>query len=492
MHVLLATEGTYPFVDGGVTTWCAQLIDGLPDVRYTVYAVTGDVTARPLFDVPRDTAVVQVPLWGVEHPSEWGLPAGGTLDLIRRTRAAQGSRADEFAELLTGFLDDLDAPQADPAAAARRLVALHRFFLEYDMLAALGSDAAWDALVAAARRSVWAGAATIGDLTACMRWLRALMMPLAVPVPEADLTHITIAGLAAVPGIIARLERGTPMIVTEHGVALRERYLAILTDRTLSDAQGRFMVAVSELMTAITYALADVVAPVCAWNGRWERRLGVKESALRVIHNGVDPTIFVPHDKPSTSPGADRPTAVAAARVYSLKDIETMIRAAARTREHVPDALFVVYGSLTADKPYTARCRALITELGLEADFLLAGLAPEPTEIFNQGDIAVLSSVSEAFPYTVLEAMSCGRPVAATDVGGVREIIDGWGELVPPRDPVALGDACARLLADGRRRGELGRRGRERVLARFRAATVATQYRALYQEFIVERELVSA
>ena len=492
MHVLLATEGTYPFVDGGVTTWCAQLIDGLPDVRFTVYAVTGDVTARPLFDVPRDTTVVQVPLWGVEHPAEWGLSTGGTLDLIRRTRAAQGAKAEDFARLLTGFLADLDAPHANPPAAAERLVALHRFFLEYDMLAALASDAAWDALVGAARGAQWAQAATIGDLTACMRWLRALMMPLAVPVPEADLTHITIAGLAAVPGIIARLERGTPLIVTEHGVALRERYLAILTNRHLSDAQRRFMVAIAELMTAVTYSLADVVAPVCAWNGRWERHLGVKPSALRVIHNGVDPAIFVPRDKPTTSLGAGRPTAVAAARIYPLKDIETMIRAAARTRELVPDALFVVYGSLTADKPYAERCRALITELGLEQDFLLAGLAPEPTEIFNQGDIAVLSSVSEAFPYTVLEAMSCGRPVAATDVGGVREIIAGWGELVPPRDPVALGDACARLLSDGRRRGELGRRGRELVLAHFRAANVAMQYRALYSEFVLERELVSA
>ena len=127
------------------------------------------------------------------------------------------------------------------------------------------------------------------------------------------------------------------------------------------------MVAVAELMTAVTYSLADVVAPVCAWNGRWERHLGVKPSALRVIHNGVDPTIFVPRDKPTTSLGAGRPTAVAAARIFPLKDIETMIRAAARTRELVPDALFVVYGSLTADKPYAERCRALITELGLES-----------------------------------------------------------------------------------------------------------------------------
>ncbi|MCP6588507.1 hypothetical protein NL514_30405, partial [Klebsiella pneumoniae] len=69
--------------------------------------------------------------------------------------------------------------------------------------------------------------------------------------------------------------------------------------------------------------------------------------------------------------------------MFPLKDIETMIRAAARTRERIPDVLFLLYGSLTADPPYVERCRALIAELGLEETFVPAGLAPEPTEIFN-------------------------------------------------------------------------------------------------------------
>src|SRR5262249_19661773 len=151
---------------------------------------------------------------------------------------------------------------------------------------------------------------------------------------------------------------------------------------------------------AVTYAHADVIAPVCTWNTRWERRLGAGEEMLLPICNGVDVEAFTPRDKPRTSAGHGRPTVVAAARIYPLKDIETMIRAAAVTGGAIPDVLFLVSGSLTADPDYVERCRALIDELGLADTFVLAGLAPEPTEIFNQGDIGVLSSVSEAFPYT--------------------------------------------------------------------------------------------
>ena len=162
-----------------------------------------------------------------------------------------------------------------------------------------------------------------------------------------------------------------------------------------------------------------------------------------------------------------------------------MIRAAAVTREAIPDVLFLLYGSLSADPPYVERCRALVAELQLEDTFVFAGLAPEPTEIFNQGDIGILSSVSEAFPYTVLEALACARPVAATDVGGVSEMLEGWGILVPPRDAAALGRGCVTLLADPQNRARLGRRGRERVLARFRSSMVVERYDNLYDRLTI-------
>jgi glycosyltransferase involved in cell wall biosynthesis len=479
-HVLLLTEGTYPFVDGGVSTWCNQIVAGIPDVQFTVLAVTGDVTARQLYDVPPNVEVMQVPLWGVEHPAEWGLTLHGARDLARRRRRTHGEMAGEFAHRFRGFLADLAGTEVDGRAAGRRLAALHRFFLEHDYVAALQSTQAWDAFRESAATAPWAVGAREQDLVTCLRWLRALLMPIALPIPEADISHATLAGLAAMPGIVARIERGTPLLVTEHGVYLRERYLAVST-ALLPLAQRRFLLAMAELMATVTYAWADTIAPVCHWNTRWERRLGADPDALLPVHNGVDVDAFAPRDKPPTSPGWNRPTAVAASRVFPLKDIETMIRAAAVTRRLVPDVLFLLYGSLTADPPYVERCRALVTELGLEQTFVFAGLAPDPTDIFNQGDIGVLSSVSEAFPYTVLEALACARPVAATDVGGVSELLQGWGLLVPPRDPEALGTACANLLRDSYNRARLGRRGRERVLAQFRSSMVVQDYGEIYE-----------
>lgn len=490
-RVLLLTEGTYPFVDGGVSTWCDQIVRGMPEVAFTVYAITGGVEATARYDLPPGTGLVQVPLWGVEHPAEWGLPTGGAIATARRRLAVRGPVAERFAGMLAGLLGDLAAPEADPLGAGRRLAALHRFLLAHDFPAAMARVETWRAFREAAREAAWARGASAEDLTTCLRWLRALLMPLALPVPRADVSHATISGLAALPGVVARIERGTPLLLTEHGVYLRERYLAVAgTD--LPDAQRRFLLALAELTAAVTYAHADHVAPVCSYNSRWEHRLGVPPERVRPIWNGIDPSLFTPRDTPPTSPGYGRPTAVAAARVFPLKDIETMIRAAARTRERIPDVLFLLYGSLTADPPYVERCRALIAELGLEETFVPAGLAPEPTEIFNQGDIGVLSSVSEAFPYTVLEALACARPVAATDVGGVAEMLEGWGALVPPRDPVALGDACADLLADRSRRAMLGRRGRERVLARFRSQMVVDGYRDLYRRLAPAAERAAA
>lgn len=481
-RVLLLTEGTYPFVDGGVSTWCDQILASLPEVAFTVYAVTGDVQARLRYRPPEGTEVIQVPLWGVEHPAEWGLPLEGAASAVRRRLRVRGELARSFAALFEAFLGDLAEPERDPVAAGRRLARMHDFFMAHDFPAAMGAPQTWAAFQRAAARSPWAREATAEDLTTCLRWLRALLMPLALPVPVADVSHATISGIAAFPGVIARITRGTPLLLTEHGVALRERYLAVSSDEDLTVTQKRFMLAIAELAASVVYRHADHIAPVCRFNARWEHRLGASAQRVDPIWNGIDPSLFTPRDVPPTSPGFGRPTAVAAARVFPLKDVETMIRAAARARDAIPDVLFLLYGSLTADVPYVRRCQALVAELGLQETFVMAGLAPEPTEIFNQGDIGVLSSVSEAFPYTVLEALACGRPVAATDVGGVREMLEGWGELVPARDHAALGDACVRLLSDSRRRVTLGRRGRERVLSRFRAAMVADRYRALYRD----------
>jgi polysaccharide biosynthesis protein PelF len=92
----------------------------------------------------------------------------------------------------------------------------------------------------------------------------------------------------------------------------------------------------------------------------------------------------------------------------------------------------------------------------------------------------VLPSISEAFPYAVIEAMLCGAAIVATDVGGVAEAITGCSILVRPGRPDDIADAILRLLDDPAQRRHLGAAARARALERFTLQTVLDAYRRSY------------
>ena len=482
--VLLTTEGTYPFVGGGVSTWCDLLCQELGEIDFTVFALTGSPVAELRYTLPANVVeVLQVPLWGMAEPAEHVDPQIGVAGILRRRAVTTDEAiAVDFVPYLRVLLAGLDGTVSNPDVLGGALDRLAVYFETHDWGVTWKARSTWEVFRMSASRGSYGGVEpTVWDMTTGLRWLHFFLMPLAVPLPRTSIVHATIAAFAALPGIVAKVRWGTPFILTEHGVAVRERYIAVAS-QDMSPWSGRFLIALSSLIARLAYAHADVIAPVADYNRRWEVQMGAGPEKIRTIYNGVDPGIFLPQPRPDG--GVGRPTVVAAARVFPLKDVETMIRAAAVTRERVPGVRFVVYGSLDADLPYVERCRALIEELGLEETFELAGLHHSPADLYCEGDISILSSISEGFPYTVLESMACGRPVVATDVGGVREALEGFGIVVPPRDPVALGEAAARLLLDHSLRSELGRRSREEVLARYRIGHSIDGYRWLYEELV--------
>jgi glycosyltransferase involved in cell wall biosynthesis len=184
------------------------------------------------------------------------------------------------------------------------------------------------------------------------------------------------------------------------------------------------------------------------------------------------------------------PVAVAAARVFPLKDIETMIRSADVARRQLPDVRFLVYGSLDADRPYVDKCRALIEELDLTSTFIFGGFHSSPAQVYNAGDISVCPPSPRASRTRCSSRCPCARPVAATDVGGVSEALAGYGLVVPPRDGAALGEAAVELLRDSERRLELGRRAREQVSRRYRTTHSVDSYRTLYDQLVTGEHLL--
>ena len=124
--------------------------------------------------------------------------------------------------------------------------------------------------------------------------------------------------------------------------------------------------------------------------------------------------------------------------------------------------------------------------LGLEDRVVFFGSRSDVPALLNDFDVFVLASRHEGLPLTILEAMSSGLPVVATDVGSVGETVENGvnGFLVPPDRPKAIAEALDRLLRDSALRLRMGEAGRRRAVAEFSMAEAVRKHAALYMEIL--------
>ena len=159
-------------------------------------------------------------------------------------------------------------------------------------------------------------------------------------------------------------------------------------------------------------------------------------------------------------------------------------------KQSIPDVEFRFYGS-PSDAKYYAECQARVKELRLEHTVVFAGSTKEPWAVYRRADVVAMASISEGFPYALIEAMLSGSAIVATDVGGVREALATAGLLVNPCDPPAMAKAVIAMLSSPAERRRVGDMARSRALQHFTDDKFVNQYRESYQQFstIVHRPL---
>ena len=203
-----------------------------------------------------------------------------------------------------------------------------------------------------------------------------------------------------------------------------------------------------------------------------------------VIYNGIPITRFVSSARQDNAKKEKDVVVLHVGRFAPPKNHLLLVEAFALAVKEYPKMRLWLVG----DGPLRPAVEKVVKEKGLDNKILFIGVVPNVEDFLADCDVFVLSSDFEGFGIVIAEAMAAGKPVVATGVGGVPELVEDGvtGILVPPCNPEALAKGILRLAKDSDLRQRMGKAAQERALERFDIARTAREYEALYLRLLKE------
>ncbi len=260
--------------------------------------------------------------------------------------------------------------------------------------------------------------------------------------------------------VAGQLRRGTKVVNTLHATAMFERF----------SRKQKVKFWTSALLTNRFVSVCDETSDVLA------RRFRIPARKLAVIENGIDVARFL-----SIPPREQREEVVfgGVARMTKTKNQQLLIEAFARARNVHPAIRLRLLGSGAAEEP---RLKALAATLELGESIEFCGYRDDVPGFLGEIDVFALPSRSEGLPLSLLEAIASGLPVVATDVGGVRKVVETTksGRVCPSNDVEAFTEAMCATIVDPDRL-QATERARENVVEHYSVARMTSDYERLYR-----------
>jgi glycosyltransferase involved in cell wall biosynthesis len=222
-----------------------------------------------------------------------------------------------------------------------------------------------------------------------------------------------------------------------------------------------------------------------AAQGNWDELTASKK--MSIVHDGTPLSPLVD----SNERRLERFRVGLIGRISPWKGQDIFLRAAARVAKRFPDVQFVVIGAaLFGEARYDEQVRALPKQLGIDGIVEFTGFRDDIHAAIADLDLVVhASTIGEPFGQVIIEGMAAGKPVVATNGGGVPEIVEDGrtGLLVPMGDVPAMADAICAILADPEKAAGMGALARQRVEQHFTAALTARRVEAVYVQVLQDR-----
>ncbi len=296
-----------------------------------------------------------------------------------------------------------------------------------------------------------------------------------------DLIHTWMYHANLVGAIAARLAGHVPIVWGIHHNALDPR------------VDKRRTILVNRVCASLSRRIHARIVFCTEESRRIHEGLGYAAEKLEVIPNGFDLEQMKPDPNArqficeELGIPVNAPLIGIAARFHPHKDYRNFIQAAARLHEQMPEAHFLLCGEAITWQ--TSQLAEWIEAAGIRSCCHLLGRRQDMPRLFAGMDISTTSSLVEAFPLVIGEAMACGTPCVVTDVGDSALIVGETGKVVPPGEPEALAEAWRGLIEAGPEvRRRLGMAARHRVQQYFGLPAVVERYQAIYTQLADETE----
>ncbi|HEY9732373.1 MAG TPA: glycosyltransferase family 4 protein [Drouetiella sp.] len=286
-------------------------------------------------------------------------------------------------------------------------------------------------------------------------------------------------------GLLVAMTKSCPLVVrlhTPHFKFVAERYhdLKPSFDHTLFGMLERMTILNADAVSSPSQELANYVARDCGYDAK----------SIHIVRNGVDIEKFSPAG-PKTLEPSEQVTVMFAGRLEERKGIHQLIDAIPLVLEQTKNVRFVIVGrDMKVGRQSvaeTVKRRLLATNSSQYVQFINHVPLSEMPGLYRSADICVVPSLYENAPYTVLEAMACGRPVVATSAGGTPEYIDdgATGFVIPPGRPADIAAAIVKLVISPERRTAFGEAARDKAHAMLESKRVVQDELSVYEKAII-------
>ncbi len=517
VDIMLFSEGTYPYIRGGVSSWIAQLMEGLPQFNFGICYIGAEdnIDGEPLkvqYKFPKNLKHLEVHFLFNDDEKP---------PVSRRKGNPEGFKA--IRKLYNNFL-------ANNFAMPKELqnISFYTDMVKFEDF--LYSRLAWNFIDETYSKNCpnvpfidyfW----TLRNIHKPI-WILANIVK---KLPRSKVFHSPSTGYAGFAATLASYHTDRPYILTEHGIYTRERKIDMFSADWIEFKKPKLLQQPEEFnyIKKMWINFFERIGRFCyersnytlsLFNGAREIqiRYGADENRCYVIPNGVNVAQLEATMKYRLP--TPKPIIALIGRVVPIKDIKTFIRAVKIASRYIPHIEGWVVGPVDEDKEYFEECQHIAISLGLkhkkqefvnnkstmsfeeleaDSDKLKFFGFTDIKKVLPKAALLTLTSISEGMPLVILEGFAAGLPCVATDVGSCRDLIEGGindedraigkaGAVVGIADPGALAKEYARFLTfDNGLWKKAQNAGRTRVKKFYEQSMFLKEYAKIYEEALV-------